>query len=78
MANRGKLLQVEAEYVSVQIAEQLTSRSAWSWRKDAYARRVASVKMGRQLLIPRSEIDRVMRENMRPAVESPEVVHDSL
>lgn len=58
---------IQKEYVSVREAEEITSRSAWTWRKDVRERKVASVKLGQQLLIPRSEIDRVMRENFRPA-----------
>lgn len=64
MANRSK--QIEPEYVGVETAEAMTDRSRWSWRKDAYSGRIASVKLGRRLLIPVSEIQRVIQEGMRP------------
>lgn len=57
---------VEPELVSVQGAETMTGRSRWSWRRDAYEGRIASVKLGTRLLIPVSEIRRVIAENTRP------------
>ena len=60
---------IEAEYVGVEDAETLTGRSRWSWRKDAYSGRIASVKLGRRLLIPVAEIRRVLAEGLRPRVE---------
>lgn len=65
MAIANKL---EPEYVSVQGAETMTGRSRWSWRRDAYEGKIASVKLGAKLLIPISEIRRVIAENTRPAV----------
>ena len=63
------IAKVEPEYVSVQSAEIMTGRSRWSWRRDAYAGRIASVKIGAKLLIPIAEIRRVIAENTRPALE---------
>jgi hypothetical protein len=63
------IAKVEAELVSVQGAETMTGRSRWSWRRDAYDGRIASVKLGARLLIPISEIRRVIAENTRPRVE---------
>ncbi len=60
---------VETEYVSVQGAEIMTGRSRWSWRRDAYSGKIASVKLGAKLLIPIAEIRRVIAENTRPRVE---------
>jgi hypothetical protein len=60
---------MQPEYVSVDTAEIMTDRSRWSWRKDAYAGRIASCKVGRRLLIPLTEIQRVMSEGMRPRAE---------
>jgi hypothetical protein len=62
------IAKVEAEYVSVQGAETMTGRSRWSWRRDAYEGKIASVKLGAKLLIPIAEIRRVIAENIRPAV----------
>lgn len=55
--------------IGVSEAEQVTSVSRWTWRRCAYTGRVASVKMGSRLLIPRSEIDRIIEKNLRPAVD---------
>jgi hypothetical protein len=59
---------VEPEYVDVKNAEIITNRSRWSWRRDAYDGKIASVKIGAKLLIPLAEIRRVMAENTRPRV----------
>ena len=62
------IAKVETEYVSVQGAETMTGRSCWSWRRDAYDGKIASVKLGAKLLIPIAEIRRVIAENTRPRV----------
>ena len=63
------IAKVEPEFVSVQGAETLTGRSRWSWRRDAYEGKIASVKLGAKLLIPIAEIRRVIAENTRPRLE---------
>ena len=63
------IARVEPEYVSVQSAETMTGRSRWSWRRDAYEGKIASVKLGAKLLIPIAEIRRVIAENTRPRTE---------
>jgi hypothetical protein len=60
---------IEPEYMGVDEAEILTGRSRWSWRKDAYTGRISSVKCGRRLLLPVSEIHRILAEGTRPRVE---------
>lgn len=60
---------IEPEYLGVDEAEILTGRSRWSWRKDAYSGRIASVKLGRRLLIPIAEIRRVLADGLRPRME---------
>jgi len=40
--------------------------SVWTLRKRAYEGDVASVKIGAKLLIPESEIARLIQEGMRP------------
>jgi hypothetical protein len=59
---------IEPELMSVLSAEIMTGRSRWSWRRDAYEGRIASVKLGAKLLIPIAEIRRVIAENTRPRV----------
>lgn len=66
------IAKVEAEYVSVQGAEAMTGRSRWSWRRDAYEGKIASVKLGAKLLIPIAEIRRVIAENTRPRLQGTE------
>ena len=63
------IAQVEPEYLSVQGAETMTGRSRWSWRRDAYAGKIASVKLGTKLLIPIAEIRRVLAEHTRPRLD---------
>ena len=70
-ANKGK--QRPREYVGVSEAETITSISAWTWRRWAYQGKIASVKPGKRLLIPISEIRRVMGEGYRPALETSEL-----
>lgn len=40
--------------------------SVWTLRKKAYRGDIASVKIGVKLLIPESEIERLIQEGMRP------------
>ena len=63
------IARVQPELLSVKDAEVMTGRSRWSWRRDAYVGRVASVKLGAKLLIPVSEIRRVISEGTRPRLE---------
>jgi predicted site-specific integrase-resolvase len=43
--------------------------SPWTVRRYAYNGTVASVKLSTRLLIPVSEIERLIAERMRPAME---------
>jgi hypothetical protein len=63
------IAKVETELVSVQGAEIMTGRSRWSWRRDAYEGKITSVKLGAKLLIPISEVRRVIAENTRPRLQ---------
>ena len=42
--------------------------SIWTVRTWCYAGRIASCKLGSRLMVPESEVDRLIRETMRPAV----------
>ena len=57
---------VERELLGMMEAEIMTGRSRWSWRRDCYSGAVASVKIGRRLFVPISEVRRVIAENTRP------------
>jgi excisionase family DNA binding protein len=50
----------------VKDAARLLGISVWTLRKKAYDGDVASVKIGAKLLIPESEITRLIQEGMRP------------
>jgi excisionase family DNA binding protein len=62
-----------AEYLGVEQAAALTSMSIWFWRRKAYNGVITSVKIGRRLLIPRTEIDRMVAENTKPRVDAAKV-----
>jgi len=57
---------IQPEYVGVDEAQALTGISKWTWRVAAYRGRVESCKIGNRLLIPLSEIRRLIREGTRP------------
>lgn len=42
--------------------------SVWTARKMAYEGRIASVKLGKLLMIPPGEAERLIGENLRPAM----------
>jgi len=69
MMTTVRKIEIQPEYVSVAGAEAMTNRSRWTWRRDAYQGKIASVKIGAKLLIPIAEIRRIMAENTRPAVQ---------
>jgi hypothetical protein len=60
--------EIERELLSVTEAEAMTGRSRWSWRRDCYAGKIASVKIGRRLFVPVAEIRRVIAESTRPRI----------
>jgi hypothetical protein len=64
-----------AEYLGVEQAAALTSMSLWFWRRQAYNGTVSSVKIGSRLLIPRTEIERVVTENTRPRITAATAAH---
>ena len=61
---------VEPELLGMDEVEAMTGRSRWSWRRDCYSGAVASVKIGRRLLLPISEVRRVIKESTRPRLGS--------
>jgi hypothetical protein len=61
--------EIEPQFVSVDGAEILSSVSRWTWRAMAYDGRIESVKVGARLLIPLSEIRRVIAEGRRPRAD---------
>lgn len=59
-------MQHQSLLVGVVDAETISGVSRWTWRRWAYDGKVASVKLGKRLLIPRAEIARLVDENTRP------------
>ena len=57
------------DYLGVAEAEARTGVSRWTWRRWAYDGKVVSVKLGKRLLIPSSEISRLVAENTRPRLD---------
>ena len=60
--NRRQLLGV------VEAADEL-GLSHWTLRAWAYSGRIASNKLGTRLMIPRTEIDRIVAESERPRLD---------
>ncbi len=50
-------------------ASDQTGLSPWTLRRWAYAGRISSHKLGTRLMIPQSEIDRLITESERPRLE---------
>ena len=62
--------QIQPELLGMDEAEAMTGRSRWSWRRDCYSGAVASVKIGRRLFVPVSEVRRVIAECTRPRLQN--------
>ena len=58
------------QYLSPKQAAAETSLNPWTIRRMCYSGRIASVKCGRRLLVPHSELIRVLAEGYRPASEA--------
>lgn len=59
----------EPELLGLRACEDLTTISHHTWRRYAYDGVVSSVKIGDRLLIPRSEVQRIIDKGYRPSVE---------
>jgi excisionase family DNA binding protein len=44
--------------------------SVWTARQYAYSGKISSVKIGRRLQVPATELDRLIEQNMRPALQT--------
>ena len=65
MGNRRAFEQL---WVSPAEAEELTGRSRWTWRRDAYEGKIASMKVGRLLKFRKEDVLSFMERNLRPAL----------
>jgi excisionase family DNA binding protein len=59
----------ERELYGVEEFSRRLGISIWTARNWAYRGRVSSVKLGSRLLIPASEVSRLIAEGLRPRVE---------
>lgn len=57
---------IQPEFIGPGDAELLTGVSRWTWRVAAYQGRIESCKIGNRLLIPLSEVRRLISEGTRP------------
>jgi excisionase family DNA binding protein len=60
----------EPEVIRVQEFAQRLQISVWTARQWAYRGKIASCKAGKHLLIPASEISRLIAQNTRPALDA--------
>ena len=60
---------VKPEYASVDQCEIISGVSKWTWRSYAYSGKIESYKVGSRLLIPLSEVRRILAEGRRPRVD---------
>jgi hypothetical protein len=63
----GETHRIVREFVSFKEAKDITGISDWTWREWADVGKCASVKIGHRILIPVSEITRLLSEGLRPA-----------
>lgn len=71
--NREVSVMGTGRLLTVQECEQLSGESRYTWRQRAYRGLVASVKMDgpkSRLLIPLSEVERLVQQGMRPRINS--------
>ena len=59
---------ISERLLTVQQAEELTGRKAATWRRDILKRRIAYVKIGRQVRIPVEAVHDLIRKGYRAPV----------
>jgi excisionase family DNA binding protein len=60
----------EPEVIRVQEFARRLQISVWTARQWAYRGKIASCKAGKHLLVPVSEVSRLIAENTRPRLET--------
>lgn len=65
------LVQAAPEVIRVQEFARRLQISIWTGRAWCYSGKVASCKVGKLLLVPTSEVDRLLAAGTRPALERP-------
>jgi excisionase family DNA binding protein len=65
-----KTIEVPApKFLPVKLFAALVGLSIWTIRQWAYSGKISSAKLGSRLMIPATELDRLMEETMRPRQE---------
>lgn len=65
----GEIHTIVREFVSFKEAKAITGISDWAYREWADNGKIATVKVGHRVLIPVSEIQRLLSEGLRPALK---------
>lgn len=66
----------DRELLSVSECEKLTGRKAATWRKDILLRKIAYVKLGRQVKIPVKAVRKFIESGYVPAVPGGQAAGD--
>jgi excisionase family DNA binding protein len=61
-------MSIHTELLSIDAAAKLLGLRAVTVRQWASARRIARVKLGRRVLIPSSEVERLIEQSLIPAL----------
>jgi excisionase family DNA binding protein len=64
-----EVTEMEQQLLKVESAARLLNVSHWAIRAWAKQKRITSVKLGRLLMIPASEVTRLVQEGMRAAAK---------
>ena len=61
---------VELELLSLHACAELTGRKLSTWRKDVLLRKIPVVRIGRQIRVRRSDLEKLLARGFRPALVS--------
>jgi len=65
----GTMSKTEAYLRVNECAEKYPMSNAW-WRRAILERRISVVRIGRAVLVPQSEIDRILNEGFEPRIDT--------
>jgi len=68
MTKTEKLTADPKKLIPVQSWADSMGLSVWTARRMAYEGKIASVKLGKLLMIPAGEAERIISERLRPAI----------
>jgi len=67
---KKKLAQIAPLAYPIRQAAELLNVSIWTLRRWAYRGEIASLKLGKRLMVRAEEIERLLNEGERPRLES--------